>query len=89
MTNQVLRHLESGERMDAPEACPPEVYSLMRETWAAEPASRPTFATILQRLEERRLRTPSQPVRLNDPWVAVEGNSNDDTYDSISELTSY
>ncbi len=89
MTNQVLRHLESGERMDAPEACPPEVYSLMRETWAAEPANRPTFATILPRLVYRRLRTPSQPVRHNDPWLAVVVISNDDTYDSISELASY
>ncbi|VDN98781.1 unnamed protein product [Rodentolepis nana] len=51
MTNQVLAHLEAGERMEAPQDCPRFIYSLMLETWSAEPSRRPSFEAILARLQ--------------------------------------
>ncbi|KAL5961443.1 Tyrosine-protein kinase CSK, partial [Taenia solium] len=36
MTSQVLAHLEAGERMEAPQDCPKEIYSLMLETGFSE-----------------------------------------------------
>ncbi|VDK23384.1 unnamed protein product [Taenia asiatica] len=55
MTSQVLAHLEAGERMEAPQDCPKEIYSLMLETWASEPRDRPSFVQILQRLQREFL----------------------------------
>jgi len=55
----VLMHVERGYRMESPEGCPREVYSIMKETWDASPASRPTFAVVAKRLQA--LRTPLSP----------------------------
>ncbi|VEL27304.1 unnamed protein product [Protopolystoma xenopodis] len=52
MTSQVLRNLELGYRMEAPEDCPPGLYSLMRRTWALHPEDRPSFASLLFELEQ-------------------------------------
>jgi len=46
----VVRHIEKGYRMEAPEGCPPEVSQLMNEAWALAPADRPTFREMLARL---------------------------------------
>ncbi|VDM33864.1 unnamed protein product [Hydatigera taeniaeformis] len=55
MTNQVLAHLEAGERMEAPQDCPNKIYNLMLETWAREPCDRPSFVQILHRLQRESL----------------------------------
>ncbi|KAL3108589.1 hypothetical protein niasHT_015511 [Heterodera trifolii] len=43
----VLRHVEKGYRMDPPEGTPPLILSLMDDCWQLSPASRPSFAEIL------------------------------------------
>ncbi|RVE54311.1 hypothetical protein evm_001138 [Chilo suppressalis] len=40
---EVVRHVERGYRMEAPEGCPAGPYDLMRAAWHADPAQRPTF----------------------------------------------
>jgi hypothetical protein len=49
---ETLVYLKKGNRMDRPEACPPEIYSLMKATWDENPACRPDFLTIRKKLEQ-------------------------------------
>lgn len=51
MANQVLRHIESGYRMQIPDdCCPPTIYKLMLDTWNSEPDERPSFVQICDQL---------------------------------------
>jgi len=56
----VLMHVERGYRMESPEGCPREVYSIMKDAWDAKPSARPTFATVSARL--KALRSPPTPT---------------------------
>ena len=38
--------VEKGYRMDAPEGCPDEIYSIMQKCWNIEPRRRPSFEDI-------------------------------------------
>ncbi|GMT29129.1 hypothetical protein PFISCL1PPCAC_20426 [Pristionchus fissidentatus] len=46
----VVRHIERGYRMEAPEGCPAEITRLMHDTWHLTPNDRPAFNQILHRL---------------------------------------
>uniref|UniRef100_A0A8R1IW54 PK_Tyr_Ser-Thr domain-containing protein n=1 Tax=Caenorhabditis japonica TaxID=281687 RepID=A0A8R1IW54_CAEJA len=48
----VVRYIEKGYRMEAPEGCPPEVFKVMNETWALSAQDRPTFGEVLKRLSD-------------------------------------
>lgn len=43
--------MEEGYRMEAPEDCPPSVYSLMTVCWEQEPRKRPGFHKLREKLE--------------------------------------
>ncbi|XP_063539589.1 tyrosine-protein kinase CSK [Cydia strobilella] len=47
---EVVRHVERGYRMEAPEGCPAGPYDVMRAAWHADPAQRPTFAATRRTL---------------------------------------
>ncbi|XP_028026651.1 tyrosine-protein kinase CSK-like isoform X3 [Bombyx mandarina] len=64
---EVVRHVERGYRMEAPEGCPPGPYELMRAAWHADPASRPTFLHMRRNLADIRDHTPAQ-VRPSLPY---------------------
>ncbi|XP_060888721.1 megakaryocyte-associated tyrosine-protein kinase isoform X1 [Labrus mixtus] len=49
---EVKERVEGGYRMEAPEDCPPGVYSLMRICWKQEPRRRPTFHKLREKLEQ-------------------------------------
>ncbi|KAA3676186.1 uncharacterized protein DEA37_0015111 [Paragonimus westermani] len=49
---EVLRQVEAGYRMSKPPGCPPELYDLMLECWAADEQKRPSFVDIQKRLED-------------------------------------
>lgn len=51
---EVVRHVERGYRMEAPEGCPAGPYEVMRAAWHAEPAQRPTFHATRLRLAAMR-----------------------------------
>ncbi|CAG4965585.1 unnamed protein product [Parnassius apollo] len=51
---EVVRHVERGYRMEAPEGCPGGPYDVMRAAWHADPAQRPTFAAARLRLAALR-----------------------------------
>lgn len=48
----VVKYVESGYRMDAPEGCPAKIYDIMRRAWSAEPKDRPSFADVLKEIEK-------------------------------------
>ncbi|PNI94444.1 LTK isoform 1 [Pan troglodytes] len=51
-TNQeVLDFVVGGGRMDPPRGCPGPVYRIMTQCWQHEPELRPSFASILERLQ--------------------------------------
>ncbi|XP_046546473.1 tyrosine-protein kinase CSK-like [Haliotis rubra] len=50
----VVVHVERGYRMEAPECCPPEVYTIMKKAWALKPEDRPTFHKVLEELNALR-----------------------------------
>ena len=48
------RLLEGGYRMSKPYNCSPEIYSLMRQCWQADPNQRPTFSQLAVELDRLR-----------------------------------
>ncbi|XP_033502789.2 tyrosine-protein kinase SYK isoform X2 [Epinephelus lanceolatus] len=50
--NDVMQMIESGNRMDAPVNCPPEMYDLMRTCWIYKADERPGFTVVEPRLRE-------------------------------------
>uniref|UniRef100_A0A3B4FKW0 Tyrosine-protein kinase n=1 Tax=Pundamilia nyererei TaxID=303518 RepID=A0A3B4FKW0_9CICH len=48
---EVKDKVEQGYRMEAPEDCPPSVYSLMRVCWEQEPRKRPGFHKLREKLD--------------------------------------
>lgn len=62
----VLMHVERGYRMEAPEGCPRDVYTIMNSTWNIDPQARPTFADVCTKLNKLRhappLPAPPTPV---------------------------
>ncbi|XP_050401686.1 tyrosine-protein kinase CSK [Patella vulgata] len=50
----VVMHVEKGYRMEAPEGCPPEIYSIMKDSWDIDPLKRPTFNTVIAKLNNLR-----------------------------------
>ncbi|XP_068155503.1 uncharacterized protein Csk isoform X1 [Drosophila tropicalis] len=47
----VVKHVEVGYKMEAPEGCPPEIYEMMRQAWDLNPIKRPTFAELKVKLQ--------------------------------------
>ncbi|KAJ9584755.1 hypothetical protein L9F63_020905 [Diploptera punctata] len=50
----VVKHVEKGYKMEAPEGCPPEVYELMRQAWDLLPDKRPSFRDVKNKLEQQK-----------------------------------
>lgn len=57
----VVKYVESGYRMEAPEGCPPSIYDIMKRAWKAEPKERPSFADILKEIEKLESETQDTP----------------------------
>ncbi|XP_066993282.1 tyrosine-protein kinase CSK [Anabrus simplex] len=53
----VVKHVEKGYKMEAPEGCPAEVYEIMRQAWDLHPDKRPTFRDVKGKLGQLRTLT--------------------------------
>lgn len=53
---EVTEAVEKGYRMEPPEGCPGPVHTFMGSCWEAEPARRPTFRKLAEKLA-RELRS--------------------------------
>ena len=51
---EVVKHVEKGYKMEAPDGCPPEIYEIMKQSWNLDPEKRPSFASIFVKLETMR-----------------------------------
>lgn len=51
----MIHYVEQGNRMEKPEYCPDEIYSLMKAAWHLDPTLRPSFKEALHRLREIQL----------------------------------
>lgn len=90
LTNQVLKFLESGERMGIPEDCPPSIYGLMMRTWKEDPSHRPSFAQIQMDLASFCTKSsgPVPPAPRPGRQQSLSGlsrGSSDDLYDSLQD----
>ena len=47
----VVKHVEKGYRMEAPEGCPKSIYDVMKKAWRIDPDERPSFRDIRMALE--------------------------------------
>ena len=50
--NEVMAEVPAGYKLSRPRGCPPEVYKLLLECWAMDPALRPDFSTVIRRIED-------------------------------------
>lgn len=50
----VVPRVEKGYKMDAPDGCPPVVYDLMKQCWTLDPAMRPSFRMLREKLQHIR-----------------------------------
>ncbi|XP_039622658.1 megakaryocyte-associated tyrosine-protein kinase [Polypterus senegalus] len=48
----VKEKVEQGYRMEAPDDCPPVIYTLMRSCWESDPSKRPSFRKLREKLEK-------------------------------------
>lgn len=44
----VVRHIERGYRMEAPEGCPQEISRIMNDTWHLNPNDRPSVDYFIE-----------------------------------------
>uniref|UniRef100_A0A8C0H2C3 Tyrosine-protein kinase n=1 Tax=Chelonoidis abingdonii TaxID=106734 RepID=A0A8C0H2C3_CHEAB len=49
---EVTEMVEKGYRMEAPEECPPSLYTLMKSCWETEPGKRPSFRKLTEKLQK-------------------------------------
>ncbi|XP_050789734.1 megakaryocyte-associated tyrosine-protein kinase isoform X2 [Gopherus flavomarginatus] len=49
---EVTEKVEKGYRMEAPEDCPPSLYTLMKSCWETEPGKRPSFRKLTEKLQK-------------------------------------
>uniref|UniRef100_A0A3B4CJG1 Tyrosine-protein kinase n=1 Tax=Pygocentrus nattereri TaxID=42514 RepID=A0A3B4CJG1_PYGNA len=51
---EVVPRVEKGYKMDAPDGCPAVVYDLMKQCWTLDPAVRPSFRMLREKLQHIR-----------------------------------
>uniref|UniRef100_A0A672S8R5 Tyrosine-protein kinase n=1 Tax=Sinocyclocheilus grahami TaxID=75366 RepID=A0A672S8R5_SINGR len=49
---EVVPRVEKGYKMEAPDGCPAAVYDLMKQCWTLDPAGRPSFRLLREKLQE-------------------------------------
>jgi len=54
----VVKHVEKGYQMEAPDGCPPPVYTIMKDAWKLNPKDRPKFALVKDKLAEFKNQNP-------------------------------
>ncbi|KAL5104988.1 Tyrosine-protein kinase CSK [Taenia crassiceps] len=64
---ELLTHLHSGRRLDAPRSTPSRMASLMSQCWQLQPASRPSFVDIDHYLRGLFVHSDSDAMATNPP----------------------
>ncbi|RMX49955.1 hypothetical protein pdam_00013942 [Pocillopora damicornis] len=80
LTNsEVCRLLKTGYRMERPDMCSDEVYELMTECWTEEPATRPSFSQLVEKLE--------LIISKDTPYIDFSKHDESNSYYNIPTLT--
>lgn len=65
--------IERGERLEQPDDCPEEVFSVMRDCWAYDPQERPSFAQLVEIFSSHpEYMNISELVLKDDKWPDVQ-----------------
>jgi len=56
--NDVVKHVENGYQMEAPEGCPAQVFNIMKDAWNLDSEKRPTFVKARDSLEKFKIQNP-------------------------------
>ncbi|XP_076362758.1 vascular endothelial growth factor receptor 1-like isoform X2 [Tachypleus tridentatus] len=79
---EFYKKLKNGYRMEKPELCPDDVYNIMQDCWKEEPAGRPDFTALVDKLGnllESSVR--KYYVELNNPYSEMnETSQNNNDY---------
>jgi len=54
----VVKHVENGYQMEAPEGCPAQVFTIMKDAWNLSPEKRPSFVSARDSLEKFKIQNP-------------------------------
>ncbi len=49
--NYIFHHLKQGNRLPKPQCCSKSMYVFLSKCWSENPKSRPSFATLIERIE--------------------------------------
>ena len=80
MTNgETLQQITKGYRLPPPDNCPENIYDIMSSCWQKDPAARPRFKELYQRI------SACLPKKAEDPIPLTKADSVDDFY-YISDL---
>ena len=60
----VVQYLKDGERMEAPDNCPEQIYDIMLQCWSEDAESRPSMTALYDKLEDARRSAASAPVSI-------------------------
>lgn len=55
----MVKHVENGYKMEAPDGCPSEIYDMMCKAWDLTAQNRPTFQALKVKLLQLKLSTTS------------------------------
>lgn len=53
----MVKHVEMGYKMEAPDGCPTEIYEMMLKAWDLTAQRRPTFQELKVKLLQLKLST--------------------------------
>ncbi|XP_064211271.1 platelet-derived growth factor receptor alpha isoform X4 [Tribolium castaneum] len=67
--SMILHFLQMGRRLERPEICTDELYSLMRQCWATDPSQRPTFRELESALDVKAKKVYVNFDQLNPSYV--------------------
>uniref|UniRef100_A0A0M3HJ39 Protein kinase domain-containing protein n=1 Tax=Ascaris lumbricoides TaxID=6252 RepID=A0A0M3HJ39_ASCLU len=71
--DDMMDHLDAGERMEKPDNCPDNFYEVMKSCWEQDPMKRPEFGNIRQKLA-------SQLEEVTDEYSYLKLDSQRDYY---------
>jgi serine/threonine protein kinase len=80
LTEHLLEKLKENYRMERPENCSEDLYSIMMKCWRSDPETRPSFSTLTTEVD--RLMTTETP----DAHVDLNFDTHDQYWLSVSEL---
>mgnify|MGYP005984868875 CR=1 FL=1 len=65
----IQQFLQLGRRLDRPEICTNELYSVMQQCWSLDPEQRPTFRELVEALDVKKRKIYANFTQLNPTYI--------------------